>query len=170
MARREYTAEEKAEALRLYVEVGPCEAARRLGMDKRLVSKWAKKTGVATVATQKNLEGVEAAEAKAAHLRGKLKGLLLEKAVDLLGRMDEPHIDFKGKDVEQVTYPKAPASACASYATAAGILIDKFRLENGEVTGREEVVTVDAVDREIQRLESELNRRATADERDRAEA
>ena len=173
MARREYTAEERAEALRLYVEVGPCEAARRLGMDKRLVSKWAKKTGVATVATQKNLEGVEAAEAKAAHLRGKLKGLLLEKAVDLLGRMDEPHIDFKGGGnlgPVEVTYPKATASACQAYATAAAVLIDKFRLENGEVTGREEVVTVDAIDREIQRLESELVRRAVTDAGDRATA
>jgi transposase-like protein len=170
VARREYTAQEKAEALRLYVEVGPCEAARRIGINKGTITRWAKEAGVVTVANEKRRAGAEAAEAVAACKRAKLKVLLLNKAVDLLERMDEPHSDFKGKNVEQVTYPKAPASACASYATAVGILIDKFRLENGEVTGREEVVTVDAVDREIQRLESELNRRATADERDRAEA
>lgn len=173
MARREYTAEQKAGALRLYVEVGPCEAARQTGIDKRLISKWAKKAGLVTVAAQKRVAGFEEAEAAAACTRAKLKRRLLEKALDLLGRMDQPHIDFKGSGnlgPVEVTYPKPTASACASYATAVGILIDKFRLENGEVTGREEVVTVDAVDREIQRLESELSRRATADQRDHAEA
>jgi transposase-like protein len=173
VARRVYTTEEKAEALRLYVEVGPCEAARRTGINKGTITRWAKEAGVITVANEKRRAGAEAAEAVAACTRAKLKNKLLTKALDLLGRMDEPHIDYKGAGnmgPVQVTYPKATASACASYATAVGILIDKFRLENGEVTGREEVVTVDAIDREIQRLESELVRRTVADAGDTATA
>ena len=40
-----------------------------------------------------------------------MRELLLVKAKDALERMDQPHIEFKGKDATQVTYPKAPASA-----------------------------------------------------------
>jgi ABC-type branched-subunit amino acid transport system ATPase component len=65
---------------------------------------------------------------------------------NLISRIYTPtsgHIDFKGKDATEVTYPKAPAAAFQQYATSAAILIDKFRLEGGEVTERTEAITTD---------------------------
>lgn len=158
MARRSYTPEQRSRALELYVTKGCCHAARELGIPKTTIANWAKAAGLEPP-TENMTEGVKAVEARAAVKRAALKELLLDKALDLAHRMDEPHIDFKGKDVHKVTYPKAPAAACQQYATSIGILIDKFRLENGEVTGREEVVTVDAVDAAIRDLEAELERR-----------
>lgn len=141
MACREYTAEQKTEALRLYVEVGPRRAADTLKIPCSTIRSWAVATGTRTESRAKNYAATEAAKAKANRLRKELHARLLEKAVDLLGRMDEPHIDFKGSGPlgpSEVTFPKAPADACKFYATAVGILIDKYRLETGEVTAREE--------------------------------
>lgn len=141
MVRREYTAEQKAEALRLYVEVGLCQSAKLTGIPKSTIRDWAKAEGIHTDGSAKTVAATEAAKAKADRLRKELHARLLEKAVDLLGRMDEPHIDFKGGGPlgpSEVTFPKAPADACKAYATAVGILIDKYRLETGEVTAREE--------------------------------
>jgi hypothetical protein len=62
----------------------------------------------------------------------------MEKAVDLLDRMDAPLIDFVGKDGKAVEHPIAPAGAVRDYAVSVGILIDKYRLEVGEATTRSE--------------------------------
>ena len=92
---------------------------------------------------------------------------LLERAADLLERMDEPHVEFKGKDADQVTYPMAPAAAVQNYATSAAILIDKFRLEMGEATGRQEHWSNDYADHEARSIadtiRAELARRADAE-------
>ena len=85
------------------------------------------------------LAALEASRARQTRLREEVRELLLVKAKDALERMDQPHIEFKGKDATQVTYPKAPASAFQSYATSAAILLDKYRLEVGEATSRAEV-------------------------------
>ena len=52
----------------------------------------------------------------------------------------------------------APAQACQQYATSVGILIDKFRLESGEVTSRDEHhnVTESQLDTEIAGLLADL--------------
>ena len=168
MAARTYTPEQRQQALELYSLFGPCRAAKDLAIPKSTIVKWAKAAGL-----QPPTDNIDAAakarEARIALKRAKLKELLITKAVDLVTRMDEPHIDFKsGGNLGpvEVKFPKAPAKACHDYAFAAAILLDKFRLENGEVTGREEVVTIDAVDREIQRLEAELDRRGALDRGD----
>jgi hypothetical protein len=88
--------------------------------------------------------------------RAELKQLLIANAVDLANRMHEEHIDFKSAGPAgpvEVTYPKAPAQACQQYATAIGILLDKYRLECGEVTSRDEHHNVNKseLDSEIER-------------------
>jgi len=148
MARRSrpYSPEEKAAALDLYVEKGVCEAARLSGIDKGTISKWAKALGLASLSTWHSEAAIAAATSKAKRLRKRIQLRLLEKADDLLSRMDEEHIDYKGNSLQgpvKVVFPKAPASACQSYATAAAILIDKYRLEMGEVTGRNELTGKD---------------------------
>lgn len=134
-----YTTEEKANALNLYVTVGLAEAWRTTGIPKPTIASWARRAGLPhTDATAKTREATEAAAARAETLRAELRVKLLEKASDLLDRMDAEHIDFKGKDADTVTYPIAPASAVQNYATSVGILIDKYRLEVGEATTRSE--------------------------------
>lgn len=161
MSRPTYSPELRAEVIALAVEVGPAEAARRHGLNPSTVASWSSKAGMGTVAAEKTRAATLAAQARRQTKREELRRLLLDKAVDLVKRMDEPHIDFKGKDADEVTYPKAPAQACQQYATAAGILIDKFRLELGEATAW--VVTEDAIDTAIRSLETELGERAVGE-------
>ena len=47
---------------------------------------------------------------KQEQIRGAIRTRLLERAFDALDRMDAEHIDFKGKDLTEVTYPTATAS------------------------------------------------------------
>lgn len=134
-----YSDEVKAEALRLYQEVGLAEAWRQTRIPKPTIASWARRGGLPhTDAATKTHAATIAASARADQLRAELRVTLLEKALDLLGRMDAPHTDFKGKDASSVEYPIAPAAAVQNYATSVGILIDKYRLEVGEATERTE--------------------------------
>ena len=155
MANRKYSAEERAEALTLYASDGLAETARQTGIPKPTIASWVTRAGLPhTDSTTKTEAATEAAESRAKQLRADLRLKLLEKASDLLDRMDAPHVEFKGKDADQVEYPIAPAAAVQNYATSVGILIDKYRLEMGEATGRTEsrALTDDITDDERSRL------------------
>jgi transposase-like protein len=138
--KRTYTDEQRQEALRLYKEVGPGEAARQLGIPGKTISSWAKRECIQSDAPAKMAAAIDMARLTREERREQLREKMLDKALDLLGRMDEQHKDFRGKDAEAVYWEKAPADACKNYATAAAILLDKFRLEVGEATGRTEHV------------------------------
>lgn len=167
--RRVYTDAIRTRATELYREHGPSEGARRLSAEmgysvhKRTVQRWAIKAGVESQAPDAMAAAHAAREAHREAQRDRIKVKLLQRIEDLLDRYPEPHIEFKGTNAHEVVYPVAPAAACASYAVAIGTLIDKYRLENGEVTGREEVITVDKIDREIAKLNEELARRGALD-------
>jgi transposase-like protein len=134
---RVYSSDEKATALNLYVSQGLAEAWRITGIPKPTIASWARRAGLPhTDAASKTRAATLSAAARADQLRAELRLNLLEKAVDLLQRMDAPHVEFKGKDSTEVTYPIAPAGAVQNYATSVGILVDKYRLEVGEATGR----------------------------------
>ena len=90
-------------------------------------------------------KAIEAHQNQAQERRERIRLHLLEKMEDLLGRMDEPHVDFKGKDAGKVTYPIATSGDVRNYATSFGILLDKYRLEMGEATTRGEISVNDAV-------------------------
>lgn len=140
---RIYTPEEKAEALVLYASDGLAHAWRTMGIPKPTIASWARRAGFPhTDASAKTAAATEAAEDRAKLLRARLRLGLLEKAVDLLERMDAPHTEFKGKEATTVEYPIAPAAAVQNYATSVGILIDKYRLELGEATDRTETKTL----------------------------
>jgi transposase-like protein len=130
--------------------LGVTGAARKHGVGKATVSKWANAAGVETVPNEQTAKATEAARLKREWLRELINTELLEKARDMLARMDQEHIDFRGKDADQVTWPKAPASACQSYATATAILIDKSQLLSGGATSRTE--HVEPIDAELARL------------------
>ena len=135
-----YSQEERDAALAVYQSDGLAAAYRASGASKPSIKRWAERSGIVTYHGEKTQAATEARQVSIDAKRVKLRELLLDKALDMAARMDEPHIDFKGANVTRVTFPKAPAGACQNYATSIAILIDKFRLESGEVTGREAVI------------------------------
>lgn len=132
-----YTDEQKAEFVAIVREVGLAEAARRTGVSKTWLYELSRKAGVNYDPAQTANATAEMQERRE-RLREEIRTKMLEKAHDLLGRMDKPHVEFKGKDADQVTYPIAPAGAVKDYAIAFAVLLDKYRLEVGEATGRTE--------------------------------
>jgi hypothetical protein len=170
---RDYEAAEKEAALALYQEVGLAEAWRRTGIPKPTIASWARRAGLPhTDAASKTREATIAASARADQLRSEIRLKLLEKASDLLDRMDGEHIEFKNsaKEIREVVYPMAPAAAVQNYATSVGILIDKYRLEVGEATNRTENraladrLTDDELDAAIRDAEEALRGAAGATE------
>lgn len=151
-----YTDEQKAEAVRLYVEVGPDEAAKQIGCSRRQVYRWLGSHGVSPKKTDE-----QRAETLDLHIqkRQELRDLLLDQALDMLHRMNEMHVEYRtrpGKEEEEIVHVLPAPKDCQSYAVAAAVLIDKMRLENGESTAKTEHVTLGLVESEIQKLEAEL--------------
>jgi transposase-like protein len=158
--KRAYSEEEKEATIALVVDGGLAAAWRATGIPKTTIAGWCKAAGVRTYGGEKTAAATEAAVEQQTLRREQLRTMLLEKAVDLLERMDSPHIEFKGKDADQVEYPIAPAGAVQNYATSVGILIDKYRLELGEATGRNETRTLTdgLADHEKQALRDAIDR------------
>jgi len=152
-----YTQEKKDAAVAVYESEGLAAAHKASGICKTSIARWAAAAGVVTSHGEKTQAATEARQLRVEAKRAELRETLLDKAIDMAARMNEPHIDFKGANVEEVTFPKAPAAACQHYATSIGILIDKFRLENGESTSRSEVQLDDTANAR-QRLAQQLAR------------
>jgi dTDP-4-amino-4,6-dideoxygalactose transaminase len=172
-----YDDEAKAHALALYQEVGLSEAWRQTGIPKPTIASWARRAGLPhTDAAAKTQAATLAASARADQLRAELRLKLLEKATDLLDRMDAEHVEFKNsaKEIREVVYPIAPAAAVQNYATSAAILIDKYRLEVGEATTRSEsralTLSDDELDAAIREAEDALQRAAQPHDRGEAPA
>ncbi|MFJ2619704.1 hypothetical protein [Glutamicibacter sp. NPDC087344] len=60
MAKRSYTEEQRAEALKLYETDGPSEVKKQLGIPKGTVTGWAKAADIRTVRTERTAHAVEA--------------------------------------------------------------------------------------------------------------
>jgi transposase-like protein len=166
--KRTYSQQEREAALVVCVESGVYRAARQTGIPRTTIDRWRRQAGIGTDHVEKVKSATEAREARIAEMRASLKHRLLEEAHYCLDAIHNEHIDFKSGGPAgpfEVRFPVAPAAAVQHYATSLGILIDKFRLESGEATSREEVVTVDAVDKAIADLERELALRPSIDAR-----
>jgi hypothetical protein len=138
-------------------------------MTKQQISNLATKHGWRTSLVEKNEHTIQTLEQRHRAAREELRVLLIETPIKLIRRMDEPHIDFKGKDAQMVEYPVAPAPAVQHYATSVGIMIDKYRLEMGEATGRSEVsITKGMQDHEREALAGVIRR--ALEEAEQAEA
>ena len=156
-----YTDAQKAEAVDLYVEVGTAEAARRVGTTTRTITRWASAAGVVSADRAKKVEHtVEGRDAANKDRRSRIRDKVLAKAEDLLDRMDEKHIDFRGKDNKKVTFPKATSGDVRNYAVSFGVLLDKYRLEMGEAT--EVVITGDMMDQAIIELRADIGQDASS--------
>jgi transposase-like protein len=142
-----YSDEFKAEVLETYRTDGPSEAARRHGVHKTTLLRWARAAGVVTVSgTKKATEAAcEALEAVRARLRTKLA----LRADEMLDRLNEPMTVYVGSGANPtpVEIARPNASTCRDFATTAAILIDKLQLLSGEATERVEQHTTDDLSR-----------------------
>jgi hypothetical protein len=138
------------------------KVAKPLGVTSRSVQSWAQKAGtpLGDHSHEASTRAREIAEAQYQAKRAALRNLLLDKVTDIIGRMDQPQIDFRGKDAAQVTFPIANASDVRNYAVAAAVLIDKMRLEAGEPTSITQAT--DEMDQEFRRLLSNADDKARA--------
>jgi transposase-like protein len=142
MARRKYSWNFKAEVLAVYEIDGPAATARLYKMPVRTLKSWATRLGMHTGAETK--DATEAACMAQKALRESIRAKVLRRADEMLDRMGEPMKVWVGSGATpvEVEIDKPSASVCKDLATTFGILLDKYRLEQGEATGREEV-TVD---------------------------
>jgi len=155
-----YTEEQKAEALAAYLEVGSAEAGRRLGIPSRTIRHWVTQRALAQVRREKTEVAIAQLVLLQEHMREELRTRLLEKGLDALDRMDQVHVDYRGKDSVRVEWEVAPAAAFKDYAVAMAVLLDKYRLEMGEATQRVEESGADDIERSIRQLVDEMARRA----------
>lgn len=135
-----YTPEQRERALDLYREHGPREAARQTGVPASTITTWASRSNTSrTFETQKTQAATETLKTRAEQVRSEIRLLLVERAQDALKLSSEASsLDMK------------------NYATAAAILLDKYRLEVGEATSRSEVHERSDLDRDIEKLVAEF--------------
>lgn len=122
MARRRYSDDEKAEALRIYRDEGTTAAAKKTGIPKPTISSWARRGGMHTVRNQKTAAATEAATLDAAAARATVAANTIraadKAAATILERLES----------EALTIP------LRELATVYGILVDKHvllaRLDN----------------------------------------
>lgn len=110
--------------------------------------------------SKKMRAATEAATERRARLREEARTKLAERIVDLLDRINEEHVEFVGKDGRREKLPTATAQASRDYSVSVGILIDKLRLELGEVTDRTENVSKSDFDREVSELVEKMRAQA----------
>lgn len=137
---KEYPQELRDYVIEVYRQVGPAEATRQTGVCRQTIHRWANDAGVKT----------EAASADSMTHAREMLHLVRERIRTKLNERTEEFLDRLADETD----PRC----CRDLAWCVGVLYDKVRLEAGEATGRTEVVTIDAIDREIARLEAELAR------------
>ena len=150
MPQVKYTDEQRTEALRIFEEDGAIKAAAEIGCSRMQVYRWYKES--VTLHTEKSEEEQRAEAVYQNAIRLRARRRMLTRIDNLFDRMDEPHIDFKGNPLTQVTYPTASSGDIKNLVTSVAILIDKYRLEMGEATGRTETVTLEDVQERIRHL------------------
>lgn len=158
-----YTDQQRTDALEAYVQHGAAEASRRLDIPSRSIRRWANDAQLSAARGEKLKAATAALQMKHAEMREELRVRLLEKALDALDRMDQKHIDYRGKDAQKVEWEVAPSGAFKDYTIAIGVLVDKYRLEMGEHTARAEVTNESAIDAEVRRLVAEMGRQRQGD-------
>ncbi len=144
---RTYTDAEMSAALTAYVEIGPSKAAELVGIGKGTISGWAKRHELRTVRNQKTAAATAAAQADAAKDRAELDRLLIK----LPRRLAEMVL----KAIENGTIKLETAQDVKDLAIAMATILDKYRLEMGEHTGREQR-DVNISGASMEELEAEL--------------
>lgn len=130
MARRVYSDEEKAEALRIYEAEGTSAASKQTSIPKSTIDQWARKAGVRTVRAENVRARVEAAQLDNAERRARLVKRLYgiaEASADLIEAPEDYQTILKGEmGVERGARPGfVPAQDKQRELTSIGIALDK---------------------------------------------
>lgn len=133
-----YSDKDKAAVLDSYREHGASETSRLHDVPIRTVFSWASDAGLTAYAEDEN-KRAQRIKAK----RDAIYELLHDRVLEMLLRMDGP---AKPSDLRWMT-------------TAIGTLIDKYRLEGGEVTARTYHEGSDDIDRRVGQLVAEMGTR-----------
>jgi len=143
-----YTAEQRAQALWLYSQVGPAEAARQTGVNPGTLRSWAHRTGAATVAPEelRNRTGHARARAHATHADFK---------ADMIEQLSTVASVAVRREIELVTSDSATLRDIVGARTRA---IHDLQLLAGDPTQRTETRTSTDLDAEIEQLVARLDR------------
>lgn len=123
--RNRHDPDTKAEALRLVAEVGPCEAARRLGIPEGTVKSWARRAGISSPNGEQTAKAVATASVAWAVRRAAL--------VDEMGRAATKAVARLNERLDGDT-----TTGLRDLAVSAAVMIDKAQLLSGQATGRTE--------------------------------
>jgi hypothetical protein len=158
---RRYTDEERARARAVYEAEGPREAHRQTGYPLKTITNWAKRHGWTFDIAGPTAAAVEANRARIAAKRELLLEEFVDAAREAVRLSTSPHLEVKvvpqgermvvdeesgivttkgGSAVEMVELPRPTPTGYREYMVAAGIALDKARLELGESTDRKDLV------------------------------
>lgn len=161
MSRRAYSADQRADALALYLQHGLAEAARLSGVPRGTLSSWAVRAGVQTdaAAAAAYREQTEAARARWAEVtleqREELAGRLLAEVHTLLDQVQEPTTYYRvvtlsggtgmgaTAEVVPVDVPHPLARDQQARVAAVAALVDKLQLLTGQATERHDLGELD---------------------------
>lgn len=169
----------KIEALTIWRTDGASQAARVTGVPSGTIRRWVHESGLGgprrdELAAQKQADAEARVAAEEEHQRrlrewltarqenialkrAELQEMLWDRAVEILHRMDDAQ--FKAVTISgDVVFDKPSGMDLRNMAIAVGVLIDKGRLEGGEVTNRTETITLGDVESAIRSLEAEMER------------
>lgn len=120
----DYTPDDRARAISVYREHGPSEAARRFGMSKSTVTRWAKAEGVSSAEpAERTRAATQAAQMTAKQRRAKLKDATLEDADTIRRMILAPQTTIvDGQVVELHPNPRDMRDLGVTF----GILVDKY--------------------------------------------
>jgi transposase-like protein len=158
--RRTYTEQQREEALRLYVELGPAETARQMDIPRATISKWAERAGVTGDRKTKQTAAIAAMEKTLAQRRVQLAKDLMSDVELLRTQLFEPATVHKfdaegGFHLGELAEPTFRDKV--SLMTAIAIAVDKIQLLSGAPTSRSENVEITELDREIAKLLGQMD-------------
>ena len=142
-----YTPEQRADALRLYREIGPAKASRECGIPAATIRSWAHRNGIATTvpASEQTKAATDAARRSWAQRRHELAEKTGAAADDLLERI---------RTTRNPSHVRALAQAFA-------VTVEKGQLLDGSPSERVEVSESERIDR-VRAMRDEVAARRAA--------
>lgn len=162
-----WSPETRQHALALYEAHGLGYTHHETGIPRTTLRRWAADAGLdPRTLNQEATARTEAARgarlARCETLRLELREQFLTEAAAALDRLNQPYVEFVGK--EQVEYPLPPAAATWHLMKTAATALDKYRLEVGEATERTELIGAEPAEAKVHLakvIDMELERRAS---------
>ncbi len=163
-----YEQDEKDEALAIYAEHGPAEAAHRTGIPYNTIRQWSRVAGL-TAPNYKNAATPEHRK-RLSILQAETAERLYVEANQLLDKMYEPTVEKKAisyaalgtYEVAEIERDSPTFSEQKNIMTSAAIAIDKAQLLAGEATDRSERIDPVKARERVEKAFDELAARRTA--------